>query len=99
MAYIIFCVPNENKNKVKEILRDDVVSRQSITTRDASALKIDKEVQYVLIEGDDSALDRAKELFKDVGTIEEGSSAENIYSKFKADEAEAAQSVGFIFGD
>lgn len=99
MTYVIITVPNENKNKIKEVLRDDIVSRQSITTRDASALKIEKEVQYVLIEGEESALDRAKELFKDLGTVEEGQAAEDIYSKFKADEEGAAVGVGFLFGD
>jgi hypothetical protein len=99
MAYLIFSIPNENKNKIKEVLRDDLISRQSITTRDAGALKLDKEAQIILIEGDESALDHAKELFKDLGSVEEGQSAEDIYSKFKEDEEGAAASVGFIFGD
>ncbi len=99
MAYVIFSVPNEHKNKSKEILKDDLISRQSISTRDASALQIEKNVQYVLIEGDEKALVRAKELFKDIGTVEEGSAAEDIYNKFKADEEGAAQGVGFIFGN
>ncbi|WP_455393274.1 hypothetical protein [[Eubacterium] cellulosolvens] len=99
MAYIIISVPNENKNKVKEVLRDDIISRQSITTRDASALKIEKEAQLILIEGEDNALERAKELFKDLGTLEEGQVAEDIYAKFKKDEEGAAAGVGFIFGD
>lgn len=99
MAYVIFSVPNENKNKVKMLLRDDIISRQSITTRDAGALKIEKEVQFILIEGADNALDRAKEMFKDIASIEEGQAAEDIYNKFKEDEAGAAVGVGFIFGD
>lgn len=99
MGYVIFSVPNENKNKIKEILKDDLISRQSITTRDAGALKIEKEVQFVLIEGEDSALTHAKELFKELGSLESGDSAEDIYSKFKEDEKGAAAGVGFIFGD
>jgi len=99
MTYIIVSVPNENKNKIKEILKDDLISRQSITTRDAGALKIEKDVQFVLIEGDEKILDRAKELFKEIGSLEEGQTAEEIYSKFKEDEAGAAAGVGFIFGD
>jgi predicted O-methyltransferase YrrM len=75
------------------------VSRQSISQRDAGALKIEKEAQLVLIEGDDKALERAKELFKDLGSVEEGQMAVDIYSKFKEDEEGAAASVGFIFGD
>ena len=99
MTYVIFSIPNENKNKIKEILKDDIISRQSITQRDAGALKIEKEVQIVLIEGDDTALDRAKELFKELGDVETGPTAEDIYSKFKKDEEGAAAGVGFIFGD
>ena len=99
MTYIIFSVPNENKNKMKEVLKDDIISRQSITTRDANALDIKKEVQFVLIEGNENALERAKEMFKDISTIEEGDTAEEIYKKFKEDEVGAAESVGFIFGD
>lgn len=99
MTYVIFSVPNENKNKIKEILKDDLISRQSITQRDAGALTIEKEVQFVLIEGDDAALGRAKELFKELGDVETGTTAEDIYSKFKKDEEGAAAGVGFIFGD
>lgn len=99
MAYVVISVPNDKKNKIKEVLRDDLISRQSITTRDAGALKIEKEVQFVLIEGDETALERAKELFKELGTPEEGQMAEDIYSKFKKDEETAAAGVGFIFGD
>ncbi len=99
MTYVIFSVDNEKKNKIKEILSDDTVSRQSITQRDAKALKIEKEAQIVLIEGEDSALDKAKELFQEVGDLIEGSEAEEIYNKLKEDEAGAAAGVGFIFGD
>ena len=99
MAYLIFSVPNDKKNKVKDILKDDKISRQSISQRDASALKIEKEVHFVLIEGEASALDRAKELFKEIGKVEEGPAAEEIYTKFKQDEEGAAAGVGFIFGD
>ena len=99
MVYVIFSVPNENKNKIKEILKDDLISRQSITMRDAGALKIEKEVQFVLIEGDENALELAKDKFKDIGTVEEQAAAEEIYSKLKEDEKGAAAGVGFIFGD
>jgi hypothetical protein len=99
MTYVIFSIPGENKNKAKEVLKDDIISRQSITIREASALKIEKDVQFILIEGESTALDRAKDMFKDLGSVEEGSAAEHIYAKFKEDEAGAAEGVGFIFGD
>jgi len=99
MSYAIFSVDNEKRNKIKEIISDDLISRQSITTRDAKAIKIEKEVQFVLIEGDEKAIEKAKELFQDVGTVIDPSEAEEIYQKLKEDEQGAAAGVGFIFGD
>ncbi len=99
MAYVIFSVPEENQNKIRTILQDDVVSRQSITTRTAAALEIDKKVHYVLIEGQESALARAKELFEEIATLEEGDNSEEIYEKIKSEEKDVATGVGFLFGD
>ena len=99
MSYAIFSVDNEKRNKIKEIISDDLISRQSITTRDAKAIKIEKEVQFVLIEGDDQAIEKAKELFQEIGTVIDSAEAEEIYQKLKEDEQGAAAGVGFIFGD
>jgi hypothetical protein len=99
MSYAIFSVDNEKRNKIKEVISDDLISRQSITTRDAKAIKIEKEVQFVLIEGDEKAIEKAKELFQDIGTQIESAEAEDIYAKLKEDEQGAAAGVGFIFGD
>lgn len=97
--YLLFSVELDKKNKIKEILTDDILSRQSITTRDASALNIKKNVQYILIEGSENALTHAKDLFKDIGTLEKSPERENIYKLLKAEEANVAVGVGFIFGD
>ena len=94
MAYIVISVPNENKNKINDILKDDLISRQSITMRDAGALKMDKAVQFILIEGDDPALEHAKEMFKELGSLEEGQIAEDIYSKFKE---ETPHTIKFLY--
>jgi hypothetical protein len=99
MAYALFSVDIAQKHRVGEVLKDDVVSRQSITIRDASALKIDKKVQYILIEGDEEAITTAKRLFEDIGTLEEGAEAEEILAKIRAQDEGAAVGVGFIFGD
>ena len=99
MSYAIFSVENEKRNKIKEVISDDLISRQSITTRDAKAIKIEKEVQFVLIEGDEKAIEKAKELFQDIGTVIDSTEAEEIYNKLKEDEQGAAAGVGFIFGD
>ena len=99
MSYVIFSVEKTQVSKVNQILRDDMVSRQSIVLRDASALNIEKDVRYVLIEGTDEAIKKAEELFAEVGKKEDEDEAKNIYNKIKTEESDAAEGVGLIFGD
>ncbi len=99
MSYVIFSVDKSQVSKVNQILRDDMVSRQSIVMRDASALNIEKDVRYVLIEGTDEAIKKAEDLFAEVGKKEDDEEAKNIYNKIKSEESDAAEGVGLIFGD
>lgn len=99
MNYAIFRVEKSQAGKINRILKDDLISRQSISIRDASALTIDKDVRYVLIEGADEAIKKAEELFKDVGIKEDEEEAKNIYNKIKSEEGDVAHGVGLIFGD
>ena len=69
--YAIFSVEKGDIGKADEILKDNIVSRQSIVIRDASALGIDSEDRYILIEGNEDAIKRAEELFKDTGKMSE----------------------------
>ncbi|HEC89193.1 MAG TPA: hypothetical protein ENI44_01260, partial [Thermoplasmatales archaeon] len=62
MVYVIFEVPSEQQSKINDLIKDDVISRQSILTRDARALNIDKDVSYVKIEGNEEAIKKAEEL-------------------------------------
>jgi len=64
--YAIFSVEKGDIGKADEILKDNIVSRQSIVVRDASALGIDSEDRYILIEGNEDAIKRAEELFKGI---------------------------------
>ena len=99
MGTIIFSVDNEHKGKIRAITSDDLISRQSITIRDASAVGIDAEAQIIVIEGEDNAIARSKELFKDIGKEQDEAKTEEILQKLKSEEEEAATGVGFIFGD
>ena len=74
--YAIFSVKKGNIGKADEILKDDIVSRQSIAIRDASALGIDSENRYILIEGNKDAIKRAEELFKGKKVSEEAQKEE-----------------------
>ena len=99
MVYAIFEVKKEDSRKIDQVLKDDLVSRQSITTRDASALDIDKDVVYVKIEGSEEGVKRAEELFKDMSAKRlSDKEAEEINEKIKAQDESAALVMGNIFG-
>jgi len=99
MEYAIFEVKKDQIGKIDQVIRDDIVSRQSITTRDAGALDIDKEVTYVKIEGSEEGIKRAEELFKeiDVKRLPE-KEAQEINEKMKSQDDSAAVGMGMIFG-
>ena len=98
MPYEIFDVKKENEPKIAEILKDDIVSRQSILMRDAKVFDLKDLGKLVLIEGDEKALKKAEELFTDVGKKLEGKEKEDVYKKFKDEESEVLGGMGLVFG-
>jgi len=99
MAYVIFEVKKEQIGKINELARDDLVSRQSILTRDANALGIDKDVFYTKIEGSDEGLKRAEEIAKELEFVKlNEKEAEEVDKKIKEEEESAADGMGMIFG-
>lgn len=67
MTYVIFEVKSEDVGKINKLTKDDIVSRQSILTRDSSSLEIKGDVSYVKIEGSDKGLKQAGKLAKELG--------------------------------
>jgi hypothetical protein len=98
MAYAIFEIEKENAGVVDEIKKDDMVSRQSIWTRDAASLGLEGESIFLKIEGSEEAIERAEEIMGDKAKKVEGEKAEEINAKFVADEEKASEGMGFIFG-
>ena len=98
MAYAIYEIGKENAGIVDEIKRDDLVSRQSIWTRDAASLGIEGESIFLKIEGSEKAIERAEEIMGGKAKKVEGKEAEEINAKFVADEEKASEGMGFIFG-
>ncbi|KAA0007574.1 MAG: hypothetical protein FE035_01485 [Thermoplasmata archaeon] len=98
MVYAIFEVKKDFIGKIDQVIRDDVVSRQSITTRDASSLDLDKDVTYVKIEGSDKGVKRAEELFKEIGVKKLAKkNADEINEKIMSQDESAATGMGMIF--
>lgn len=99
MACVIFEVPSEQQGKINRLIKEDLISRQSILTRDAKALNIDKNVLYVKIEGSEDAIKRAEELAEELEfkKLDEKETSE-IDDKIREQEDSAADGMGMIFG-
>ena len=98
MTYVIFEVKSEDVGKINTLTKDDLISRQSILTRDASSLDLDGEVSYVKIEGSDNGLKRAKEMAKELKFKKlDKKKAEKVNKKITEQEDSAASGMGMIF--
>ena len=98
MTYVIFEVKSENVGKIDKMIRDDLVSRQSILTRDSSSLNIKGEFLYLKIEGSDAGIKKALELAKEHGLKKMvDKKAKSINDKIAEQEDSAATGMGMIF--
>ena len=98
VTYIIFEVKSENVGKINSLAKDDLVSRQSILTRDASSLDMIGDVSYVKIEGSNEGFKRAKKLAKELDFKKlDGKKAKKINEKIEEQEDSAASGMGMIF--
>ena len=98
MAYEIFEIKRDDESIIEEVKNDDLIMRQSIWTRDAKSLGMDGDNVFLKIEGDEKAIEKAKEIIGDKGKLLGGEEAEKINEKFVADEEKASEGMGFIFG-
>ena len=96
--YRILRFPAGAAEKTSVLLQDDIVSRQSVTARDAKSLGLPGNDRYVLVEGSDAAVTRAVELTKGIAGALPGADAERIYRRFQSQDDEAASGMGLIFG-
>ena len=98
MTYVIFEVKSDDVGKINNIVKDDLVSRQSILTRDANSLGIDGNASYLKIEGSDAGIKRSEELAKEQGFKKLNTKkAKEINNKIEEQEDSAASGMGMIF--
>jgi len=99
VTYIIFEVKTEDVGKINQMLKDDLVSRQSLLTRDSSSLDIDKDVSYVKVEGSKEGLKKAEEIAKELEFKKlNKKKTEEVNKKIEEQEESAADGMGMIFG-
>jgi len=98
MVYVIFEVKSEDSGKINTILKDDLVSRQSITSRDANSLEIKGDDTYLKIEGSEEGLKKAEQIAKELGFKKlNKKKAKEVDEKIKAQDDSAASGMGMIF--
>ena len=98
MPYVIFEVKSEDVGKINDVVKNDLVSRQSILTRDANSLDIKEDVSYLKIEGSEEGVKKAEELAKELNFKKlDAKKAEEINNKIKEQEDSAASGMGMIF--
>ncbi len=93
--YAVFKFKGEDP-KIREIYTDDLIARQTIVKRDSKSLGIQEEGLYLLIEGSEEAVERAKEILSDF--LLTGEDGERIYRLIKKGDEEASIGMGAIFG-
>lgn len=100
MTSAIFEIKKEKENEMDILKQDDLVSRQSITIRDAKSLGLKGENVYIKIEGIDNAIEKAEEIVNNhcLGKKLTKNKAKPIDKKIKDEEESASEGMGFIFG-
>ena len=93
--YAVFKFGNTEK-KIEDIYNDELLSRQSIVKRDGKSLGLKDNSIYLIIEGSEEAIKKARKIAGENELKEEA--AEGIYRKVKESEEEATLGMGAIFG-
>jgi hypothetical protein len=95
----VFFVDKDKYSQAKnKVYTDEAVSRASITVRDNAAIGLKKAGYYIQVEGDESALKKARELLSGVAKELSGKEAEEVTSAIENQESSAAEGFGAIFG-
>jgi hypothetical protein len=97
MAWTLYAVPSAKRAELDAALKDDILSRQSHTIRDAKAAGGPADTTYVLLEGSPDAMTRAEALLAPVGTKLPPKDAEPLYRRFKEEEESASAGMGLFF--
>jgi hypothetical protein len=97
MAWTLFSVPNEKRAALDEVLKDDVVSRQSQKLRDGPGVGGPAATTIVLVEGSADGVRRTEELLATVGSRLSGGDAEQLYRRLKEEEETASAGMGLFF--
>ncbi|MBI4163067.1 MAG: hypothetical protein HY513_05265 [Candidatus Aenigmarchaeota archaeon] len=94
---IVFHAKSENKQKAEDLLKqDDLVSRGSIAVRNGYSLGIQEDGYFIIVDASDQALEKAKDLLKDLAEIYKDSP--KVLDKYDEQENAAIEGFGGVLG-
>jgi hypothetical protein len=98
LVYVIFEIKSEDVGKINKVIKDDLVSRQSILTRDSNSLSMKGDFTYLKIEGSEEGVKKAEELAKEFEFKKlDSKKSKEINEKINEQEDSAATGMGMIF--
>jgi hypothetical protein len=92
MSYEVFETTPEGSDALAD---DDLVSRQTLVTRNGDEWDVDGKV--VLVEGNEEAIEKARSIVEEHGG-QASENAEEIKADIDAEQDSAAEGIGNIFG-
>ncbi len=95
---VVFFVGKENLNKAKDVTCQEPIVRQSITFRDNLSLGLEKEGNYLMIDGSEEACKDAQKKLKELAKELKGKEKDTVVAKMKEMEDSALEGFGGIFG-
>lgn len=94
----VFLFPKDSGAQSREILEDDLISRQSVNVRDARSLGLDRDGLLVFLQGEAAAIERFEELADEDVTRLGSKDAARAAEILRKEEEDAAEGVGLLFG-
>ena len=93
----VFEVDSDKARQAEQMLReDDFIGRQSIAVRNPGILGMDGDEVYIIINGSEESIEKAKEMLKDIAKVSEKRS--EVLEKFDELEDKTADAFGSILG-
>ena len=93
----VYRIKTSDKARLDAALGDDILSRQSLTIRDARHFGVPGDFIFLFVEGSDAGILRADAVLLDFA--QRAPDGKTLLDLLKAEEDAAASGLGSIFGD
>ena len=97
MPWIIYEVPSDRRSKLDEVLRDDLIGRQSQKIRDAATLGGRSGHLYIQLDGSPEAVARAERMLQEIGAKLPPKEAEALHARLQEEDEAASAGMGLFF--